>query len=668
MISNRENRFSLLFLWILCLSLPVCFLQAAYGQAECAAWGNLAGIRIDGQLMEFETSLCLVNADWTQFTHTAKEQQRPFYRRDGNNQIITTKLDAISFIETVTDSLPGQAVITIQATSAKDTILAGVFLCVDLPGNDYSGATVELVGAAASARNKFKLKPAKKNGQNEYVHTTAGGVRIEAKKRQLEISFNEPTEIIIRNDRQRSNSTIRVYLAIISSELKNEQKAAKTFTFNAGGEIDRSPAEIIVDINKPGRPFDGIGGNFRIQNPQLDPLVIEYCLDNLNVTWGRVELPWGIWQPQENEDPIAAADAGMLNERVRQAMEMAQKLSKLNMPVIVSAWFPPQWAVLGEMRRRGPQPGGLRGNPLNPDKMTAICKSLGDYLVYLKEHYNTEAVMFSFNESDLGINVRQTGEEHAALIKTLGAHLKARGLSTKMLLGDNSDATTFTFIDPAMNDPETHPYIGAVSFHSWRGCTDEILTIWANAAKKLNVPLLVGEGSTDAAAHSYPDIFTEPSFSLAEIDLYIRICAISQPISILQWQLTSDYSVLTGGGIFRKPGPMLPTQRFWNLKQLGATSKGSLSLPVKCTQPLIHCAAFGIAANNDYAVHLINNGAERNVTLKGLPKDIQELYIYVTNAKKNMQNEGTIQVVNGKARFNLESSSYTTCFTSKKQD
>jgi len=113
---------------------------------------------------------------------------------------------------------------------------------------------------------------------------------------------------------------------------------------------------------------------------------------------------------------------------------------------------------------------------------------------------------------------------------------------------------------------------------------------------------------------------------------------------------------------------MLPTQRFWNLKQLGATAKGSLSLPVKCNQPSIHCAAFGNAANNDYAVHIINNAADRNTTLKGLPKDIQELYIYVTNAKKNMQYEGAIQVVNGKAKFNLESSSYITCLTSKKQD
>jgi hypothetical protein len=62
----------------------------------------------------------------------------------------------------------------------------------------------------------------------------------------------------------------------------------------------------------------------------------------------------------------------------------------------------------------------------------------------------------------------------------------------------------------------------------------------------LNVPLLVAEGSTDAAAYRYPQILNEQSFALYEINLYLRILAIAQPRSILQWQLTADYSPLAG--------------------------------------------------------------------------------------------------------------------------
>ena len=82
-----------------------------------------------------------------------------------------------------------------------------------------------------------------------------------------------------------------------------------------------------------------------------------------------------------------------------------------------------------------------------------------------------------------------------------------------------------------------------------------------------------------------PQIFLEQSFALYEINLYIRILAIAQPKSILQWQMTADYSLLAGGGIFGDNGPLRPTQRFWNLKQLASTPPRSFALPVQCKSP-----------------------------------------------------------------------------------
>jgi hypothetical protein len=46
-----------------------------------------------------------------------------------------------------------------------------------------------------------------------------------------------------------------------------------------------------------------------------------------------------------------------------------------------------------------------------------------------------------------------------------------------------------------------------------------------------------------------------------------------------EWQLTTDYSVLTGIGIYGEDGPLRPTQRFWNLKQLGSPYASSGGLP-----------------------------------------------------------------------------------------
>ena len=136
--------------------------------------------------------------------------------------------------------------------------------------------------------------------------------------------------------------------------------------------------------------------------------------------------------------------------------------------VIVSGWFPPSWA-LAEGQRRGL--GGVARLKLDPNKTMRIYQSLADYLVYLKEFYGVETHSFSFNESDIGIDVLHSAQEHADFIKGFGAYMASRGLATKLLLGDNSDATTFDFILPALNDPTTHKYISAISFHSDRKST-----------------------------------------------------------------------------------------------------------------------------------------------------------------------------------------------------
>jgi hypothetical protein len=332
-------------------------------------------------------------------------------------------------------------------------------------------------------------------------------------------------------------------------------------------------------------------------------------------------------------------------------MEMAQTLARKGMPVIVSDWAPPAWAVVG---------GSARGGALEPSKMDHIKESLASYLIFLKEKYGVEAAAFSFNESDIGINVLQTAREHASLIKTLGPYFASRGLATKLLVGDTGDARPIHFIDDAINDPEAAKYIYAVSFHSWRACTEENLNAWSANARALNVPLLVAEGSTDAAAWRYPQIFFEQMFALREIELYERILSIAQPLSILQWQLTADYSLLAGGGVFRDNGPLRTTQRFWNLKQLAATPPNVFYLPVKCDRPGLTCTAFGDIAKGVYAVHVVNTGGARPTTITGLPAEVKQLQVWVTDSQRGMQEGARIPVTSGKAQFTLDQTSYTT--------
>jgi hypothetical protein len=628
-------------------------LTPAFGQAELAPWGNLTGLRVQGQLLETATSLRLVRPGAAGEVATRHEAQRPRYTRQGAAQLVTTRLDSVDLRETVTDLGPGRATVAVQATAQAATPLLGTFLTLDLPAGQYAQAQVQFL----DAQGKMLAQQALGGAPGE--SPVASRLRITAAARQLDITLATPGRVLLRP--RKPGQPLLVYLPIQAGNFAKGQTAQQTFTIAATGTVDRAPVQLALDATRVGRPWVGFGGNFRLQNPKGDPQVIDYCLKNMRVAYGRVEMPWQFWQPELGQDPRAAARQGQLHPHVRESLEMAQRLGKLGMPVVVTAWSAPQWAVVGDQGNgTGPKADGKWGAPLNPANLQASYQSIADYLVYLKEQYGVEADLFSFNESDLGINIRQTGAEHAALIKNLGAYLASRGLKTKLLLGDTADANSYEFIGPAMHDAAARPHIGAVSFHSWRGWDAPTLQKWADAATELRLPLLVGEGSIDAQAWGYPTIFEEPTYALQEISLYMRLLAICQPASILQWQLTSDYSPLAGGGIFGNPAPLHPTQRFWSLQQLAATPKDVAYLPLTTSRPDITCAALGNPANGVYAVHVVNSGATRQVTLTGLPARVKNLRCYVTDQAHNHQEMKPVAVASGQARFTLDTGSYLT--------
>jgi len=635
---------------MLMLSVPLS------AQTEVMAWGNITGIRVDGQLMEFETSIRAIGKGWIGQDATGKERRRTRYDRDGSLQIVNSEIGGCDFTQTVKENGKGSAVVSLSINPVRDTIIEGLFYCIELPDRYYSGAKAifSTSGSTATIIGVAEIKPQK---DNVPMQVKANEIRVESSLRNFSINFDDETSLYLR----KTNSSTEIYIRLTGSRLSRRQEFGATFTIKADGIIDDALVEIALDVTKPGARFDGFGGNFRLQNPGLDPGVIQYCLDSMRVAWGRVEMPWQLWHPAENTDPVKAADDGNLHQHVKQSMEMAQKLAKMGIPVIISDWAAPAWAILGDPRDAfRNRSRGIFGYPLNPDKLQKIYESIADYLVYLKQHYGVEPELFSFNESDLGINVRHTGREHAEFIKGIGAYFASRGIATKLLLGDNSDATTFDFIIPAMEDAGTHKYIGAVSFHSWRGCDDETLRKWAGAAKQMNIPLIIAEGSTDAAAWNYPEIFFEQPFALYEINLYMRLCSFCQPLSILQWQLTSDYSVLAGQGIFGTEGPLRPTRRFWNLKQLASTPEGAFSLPFICNREQVNCAAFGNIARGEYAVHMVNNGAARKAIIKGFPESVKTLNMLVTDDTKGMEKINVIPVSGGSAELVLPPAAFIT--------
>ncbi len=630
---------------ILALTVFILSAQTLFAQSEFKPWGNLDGIRVKGQLMDFNTRLVVVGNSWSKISFTGKELQKPKYTRNDGVYTVNTWIDSLEFTETVKDIGKGQAKVTVKCTVHADTTVKGIFFNVSLPEAVYKGS----------------VDPSHPNNEGEYLNQQTKELNFTSISQSIRIKADTISSVFGRPDTGTKQEYYRIYFPICSGALHKGNVFERTYEIKVSGTIDQSPVNIKLDTSVQGRAFAGLGGNFRIQNPKVDPEVIDYCLKNLRVAWGRVEMPWSSWQPDLSSDP-SALDTSKQTIRVRRAMEMAQKLSRMNIPVILTAWFPPAWAAEGKLQFK-PTPNGIWGNPLKQSSMPQIYKSIADYIIYLRDHYGVEVQCFSFNESDLGINVRQTGEEHDELIKGLGAYFASRGLKTKLLLGDNSDATTWKFVYPAMNDAEAKQYIGMVSFHSWRGWGTETLQKWADAAKQTGKPLIVGEGSIDAAAWGYPAYFQDPSYALEEINLYTRLLAICQPASILQWQLTSDYSPLKGGGIFGDNGPLEPTQRFWNLKQLACTPEGLSHMPLTADNDAISCAALGDNSKHVYTIHMVNNGTSREVHLTGLPAGIKDFKIYITDEKSKMRLSKTIKVQNHESTFTLKERCFATLFS-----
>jgi len=269
-------------------------------------------------------------------------------------------------------------------------------LCFDLPKSAFKNATVRLIEPTPTPiHSKIPVSTA------ELLRGNSKGVIIESKLRWVEITIHQGTPIIVREGI--NDGALQILIALGNGHLLKGHSSYKSFRVKTLGPVDQNPVELVLNANEPGAVFNGVGGNFRLQNPEKDPQVIDYCLENINVNWGRVEMPWRFWQPDEAEDPLVKARNGEIHPRVRAAMEMAQRLDRLGIPLILSAWSGPNWAIEGAFTFR-PQPGGLRGNPLAKDKLEQIYASIGKYVQYIQEVYDVEITMFSFNESDLGIN------------------------------------------------------------------------------------------------------------------------------------------------------------------------------------------------------------------------------------------------------------------------
>ena len=121
---------------------------------------------------------------------------------------------------------------------------------------------------------------------------------------------------------------------------------------------------------------------------------------------------------------------------------------------------------------------------------------------------------------------------------------------------------------------------------------------------------------------------------------------ICQVQSILQWQLTADYSPLVGGGVFGNTNDELqPTRRFYNLKQLASTPANMHVLPTNSSvEEDLYMVALADRKQKRFVFHLVNTGASQKIVINGIPERIRSLEVYATDEVRKVEHLKTIQV------------------------
>ena len=71
---------------------------------------------------------------------------------------------------------------------------------------------------------------------------------------------------------------------------------------------------------------------------------------------------------------------------------------------------------------------------------------------------------------------------------------------------------------------------------------------------------------------------------------------------------------------------------------------------------LISCA---YANHGTCVVHIVNNGAARTATVSGLPGNIREVRLFVTDTRRGMQETGRVPVVQGTVDLPVDAMSFT---------
>ncbi|NQU10800.1 hypothetical protein HQ590_08420 [bacterium] len=629
--------------------------------------GRVAALVADGVPVEVRTDLRVFVKGWNRFLDLGRAQQIE-YRRDGSRQTWAGRLEIepgkfYRFEETLTQT-NDVAELTLRVTADANVPIEGVFFWVFVPLDDFRGGEGQLTGPTNEIR-RAALPLELTADQPRFLSGPARVVRFTAMDGRTVVTatFDRPLWTTLQDNRAWRGDDYSAHANFAAGQLATGQTATVRVRLQLTTVPDRTPVPVRVDPRRVRYRFDGFGGNycFNIESP-----VTRHTLDQLQVGWARMEFNATEWEPvNDNDSPDeinweSYRDRDQPGSRLRRRLELAQELQARGVPCGVSAWHLAEWMYIDP--GRGPE---VHRRRIAADRWPEVVESITTYLLHLQRGYGVEPEWFSFNESDYGVRVLLSPEEHRDAIKRLGAAFAKAGLRTKLLLGDVCTARGLDYVQPTVADPAARRHVGALAFHSWSGGTPAQYAAWGDLADRLRVPLLVTEAGVDAGAWRTPWEINTFWYAWRELRQYQELLTHARPRALLRWEFTGDYPLLVrpaGGGRDER----VPAPNYWpvrHLANLTPTPADALAVTAGATNILVTAFRGRGSDRRQFSVHLANFGPTRPVKLTGLPTSVTQLRAVRSGATEAFRDLGAFPVYKGEVETELPGWSLLTLTT-----
>ncbi|MBM3475234.1 MAG: hypothetical protein FJX75_18385 [Armatimonadetes bacterium] len=654
----QAMQWSMLLVGLSALSTCACAAETVVTDGN----GRITAMYSGGESLDIQTNLRVPLKGWGKQPTLVEAREVKVTRGEGRTtwtgRIELEPGKSYRYEETLSPTTDGGK-LDIKVTADADVAIEGVYLWLDVPIATFAGGQCDLGGGNVTTM------PVDKPEARHFARNQTGQITLSdaAAKTELRLNLDRALPVTVQDNREWNTATYSAFCQLAPS-LAAGESTALSVTIALATQPDTTPATLTLDATKARYKLHGFGGNycFGIESP-----ITQYTLANLRQGWARTEMTPYEWEPENDNDDPNVANWDYLKSQdkpgsnLRREFELAKQIQDKGLPYIISIWGLPMWAC-------DPPATSVRGGHrrVSAQMWPELLECLGSYLVYARDQYGVEPTLFSFNESNYGVDLYLSPDEHRDAIKSIGAHFERLGLKTKMLLGDvTGPRGTEVYAEPAANDPEALKHIGAVSFHSWGGASAEQYAAWGDLAERLKLPLLVAELGVDAGAWRTAS-WTSFHYALREVQMYQELLLYARPQGTMQWEFTNDYATCRIEKDAAGNDTVVPTVRFQFVKHFcNLTPLNSDALTTSSDQERVLFTAFAGDENGKrvYTLHLANLGAERETTVRGIPAEATQLRAICTDETRAFAELEPVTPRNGSVELMLPALSLVTLTT-----